>query len=120
MRALTEAERLLLEAMIRQAPVCDPDWGLPTEADRARWLTMVDDLSVDKMCDCGTCPTIDLAYKGTVVEAEETDSRTVLEASAPDALMLLFIDDDIPSCLEIAPLDDGPVALPRPEEIFFS
>jgi hypothetical protein len=80
---------------------------------------MVDDLSVDKTCDCGTCPTIDLAYRGTPIDAEETDSRTVLEASAPDAMVLLFIDDDIPSCLEVAPLGDDPVALSSPDDIVF-
>lgn len=119
MRALTVDERLVLEAMIRHAHSFDAEWGEPSLADRQRWLAMVDDLSVHGICGCGTCPTINLAHKGVPVEWREEGPRMVLEADIQDALVLLFIDDDVPSCLEVAPLDEASVALPSPEEINF-
>lgn len=119
MRALTDAERLVLEAMILHAPAFDPVFDEPSAGDRARWLAMVQDLSVHEMCDCGTCPTIDLAYKGVSSDPKDADSRMVLEAGVEDAIVLLFIDDDVPSCLEVAPLGDDPVLLPTPSEITF-
>lgn len=109
----------MVEAMIRRAPPLLEEWGEPSLADRERWLAMVDDLSVHGVCGCGTCPTIDLAYKGVFGDPAKADSRMVLEASVQHALVLLLIDDDVPSCLEVAPTDELSVALPSPDEINF-
>lgn len=108
-----------MEAMICHAHAFDLDQGDPDLADRERWLAMIDDLSVHGTCGCGTCPTIDLAYKGVPVECGEHTARVVLDAHTRDAVVVVFIDDDIPSCLEVAPNDDTPVGLPSPEEIIF-
>lgn len=119
MRAMTVDERLVMEAMIRHAHAFDPDQRDPEPADRQRWLAMIDDLSVHGVCGCGTCPTIDLAYKGEPVECGEHTATAILQADTRDAVVLLLVDNDIPSCLEVAPLNDDPVALPSPEEIIF-
>lgn len=119
MRAMTAHEQSVLEAMIRHASPFDSESEPPSITDRARWLAMIKDLSVHRLCGCGTCPTIDLAYKGVPVESGEHTTGTILEAGIREAMILLFINNDIPGCLEVAPINDEPVALPSPEEIRF-
>lgn len=95
--------------------------GDPTDADRARWRGLVDRLRVSATCACGTCPSIDLALAapankpapkvssaGTTPDtaAAATSRRVVLEGFTPGAFLLLFIDDDVPTLLELAPIDD--------------
>ncbi|WP_172173197.1 hypothetical protein [Brevibacterium sp. CT2-23B] len=45
--------------------------------------------------------------------------RTVLTAGSPGAMLLLFIDDDYPSYLELAPIDEDQsfTDFPEPETI---
>ncbi|SDR90957.1 hypothetical protein SAMN04489752_0561 [Brevibacterium siliguriense] len=47
--------------------------------------------------------------------------RVVLHAGTPGAMLLLFIDDDTPSYLELAPIDDDLsfAEFPGPESISF-
>ncbi len=77
-----------------------------TDEDRARWLTQVPHTRAGRRCDCGTCPSIELTDTAGATP-DVPNSRVVLEASTTGALLLLFIDDDHLSYLELAPLDDG-------------
>lgn len=114
-RSLTAQERAVIEAMIAQADGGSPGQR-PSAAQRARWAAALEQTSVDHECGCGLCPTIDLAWNGQAVGCE--GERVVLEAfSAGGEMVLLFVDGDRPSCLEVVPSEDQPVALPRPEEL---
>ncbi|MCB7137557.1 hypothetical protein LGQ04_13500 [Cellulosimicrobium marinum] len=73
--------------------------------DRRRWLAQVADVRVHGTCGCGSCPTVDLG--DATGPAPTGGPRVVLGAELDDALVLLFVDDDRPSCLELAPLDDA-------------
>lgn len=84
-----------------------------TQADRERWLAASANLRVHDGCGCGLCPSIDF---GPIPDDAD---RYVLEASTPESLVLLFIDDDKPSYLEIAPYGEEAVGLPSPDELTF-
>ena len=90
-------------------------------SQRQRWLTQIPTTRAGRLCACGTCPTIELEDEVSGM-APTTGSRVVLSASAPGALLLLFIDDDRLSCLELAPLDPDSRILefPRVESIDFA
>jgi len=118
-RALSDRERNVLVAMIERASQqtsLDP----VTEASRKRWLAQVPRTSVVGRCPCGTCPSVDLAV-GDNVEVATVSRRVVLEATTADAMLLLFIDGDRLSYLELAPTDpDVQIAeFPSPELINF-
>ncbi|MDY3678211.1 MAG: hypothetical protein SO046_03195 [Actinomyces urogenitalis] len=114
-RNLTAQERAVIEAMIARADG-DSSEQRPSAAQGARWAAALERTTVDHECGCGLCPTIDLAWNGQEVDCE--GDRVVLEAfSAGDEMVLLFVDGDLPSCLEVVPNDDQPAALPLPEEI---
>ena len=115
MRALTSAERDLCAAMISQAHA--DDYSI-TDDDRARWLKLLPETSVSGVCGCGTCPSIELAYQARPVGS---GSRIVLEAETAvgNALVMLFIDNDRLSCLEVAPMDNEAVSLPEPAHLRF-
>ena len=105
-RELSSAERSMLEAVILRA---DAD-GPVTNEDRARWLQDAQTMLVGAGCGCGCCPSIELlAADGAAIEG---DGRIVLSASITDgrggtaAIVLLFVDSDRPSYLELAPVDD--------------
>jgi hypothetical protein len=76
-----------------------------TDDDRARWLRQVPHTRAGRRCDCGTCPSFELTDPAGVTP-DMRNSRVVLEASTTGALLLLFIDDDRLSYLELAPLDN--------------
>lgn len=85
--------------------------------DRARWRRQALDTRAGRRCDCGSYPSIELTG-GTGVSAVRTRSRVVLVAQTDEAMVLLFIDDDQPSYLELAPTGDRSfAAFPRPAEI---
>jgi hypothetical protein len=111
-RPLTPRERGVLVALIERGTPAEP----VTDADRARWLEQVPSTLAGRACDCGTSPSIELT-DATGRNARPTDGRVVLEASAPDALLLLFVDDDRLSYLEVAPMDDDPVVLPDADDV---
>lgn len=111
-RALTAAERALCEAMIHNAPA---EAGPVSSADRARWLSHLDEITVWRECGCGTCPSVDFAFQGAPVESHRP---TILEAYTNDDIMLmLFIDSDAPASLEVVPPGDEPVLLPAPDAL---
>ncbi|WP_157579739.1 MULTISPECIES: hypothetical protein [unclassified Plantibacter] len=107
MRPLTARERDLLFALIARGSAVGSDASI-AQSDRERWAGQVAAAKVHGTCGCGSCPSIELA------PSDEADSagpsrRTVLEASTDDAFLLLFIDDDRPTYLELAPIGDDPI-----------
>ncbi len=102
---MTARERDLLLALIARGSAVGSDASI-AQSDRERWAGQV--ARVHGTCGCGSCPSIELA------PSDEADSagpsrRTVLEASTDDAFLLLFIDDDRPTYLELAPFGDDPI-----------
>ncbi|MGO4956154.1 hypothetical protein ACTQ49_02595 [Luteococcus sp. Sow4_B9] len=111
-RALTSREREVLVLMLQQGRPDDDD--TVTGADRERWLAMVPSLQVVRRCACSECPTVDFSV------ADTNGRRVALSAGAPGLGLVLFIDDDRPSCLEGFPIDGGvfPV-FPPPRDVTF-
>lgn len=108
-RELDDRERELIVFLLENAEGIDE----PISAEqRATWLAQVPQLRVGGVCGCGTCPSIDLVTAErpkaaqTREEVEALESRTVLDAGTDGAMVLLFIDDDWPSYLELAPTGD--------------
>lgn len=117
---LAARERDVLSAMIASGA---PAPGDPvTPADRARWAARVDATRDAEHCPCGACPTVDLCdARGR--QPALGGARVVLSAEADGLLALLFIDDDHPSRLEGAPVEDGlmmPVFPPSNHLVFDS
>jgi hypothetical protein len=102
-------------------------WDPPTPiaAERRRlWEDRLGEVVVTSICDCGTCPSIGMRPRlradrpnlhGTHAKDESRDDRggnadwsdrVVLTADTPGAMLLLFIDNDCPSYLELAPIHD--------------
>lgn len=101
-RPLTVRERETLVALAERGT--PSDGAAVTAEDRRRWLAQVPSVRAGARCRCGTCPSIVLTDEaGTTPDGGD---RVVLEASAAGALLLLFVDDDRFSYLELAPLDD--------------
>ena len=105
LRPLTPREEAVLVALITRGEYMDNDATVSDE-DRARWLRRVPHTRAGRRCDCGACPSIELTDTARATP-DMRNSRVVLEGSTTGALLLLFIDDDRPSYLELAPLDDG-------------
>ncbi|WP_369070166.1 hypothetical protein [Kineococcus terrestris] len=115
-RPLTARERGALTALLERGTSVD-DERTVTGEDRARWLAQVPGTFAGRRCGCGSCPSVELTDAAGRTPAAG-DGRVVLEASAPGALLLLFVDEDRLSYLELAPLDDdGVEEFPDAEEI---
>ena len=104
-RDLTDRERETLTFMVEHAGVSADERPVSYEA-RQRWLAQVATARAGDRCDCGTCPSITLenAHGYTPTGGR----RVVLSAGHPDASLLLFIDGDRLSYLELAPHGDEP------------
>lgn len=74
-----------------------------TVTSRQRWLAQLSGTRVVGRCPCGTCPSIDLA--GSHGPTDPVSARIVLQAASAGAILLLFIDNDRLSYLELAPTD---------------
>lgn len=92
------------------------DAPVPITTERRRlWEGSLGEVVVTNECDCGTCPSIGMRPRLRDQDERRDDKggdgdwsdRVALHASSPGAMLLLFIDDDIPSYLELAPIDDG-------------
>lgn len=103
-RPLTVTEHETLVAMITRAGELSGERTV-TADERQAWLARVPDLRVDEMCECGSCPSISLVAEPPARVTEGAD-RVVLGAALSDGLVLLFIDDGVPSYVELAPHDD--------------
>jgi hypothetical protein len=106
-RPLTARERDLLLALLARGTAFGSDESI-TESDRERWAEHAAAAMVHGTCGCGSCPSIDLA-PGAKADSASPGRRTVLEASTADAFLLVFIDDDRPTYLELAPFGDDPI-----------
>lgn len=107
MRALTTRERTLIAALIADPATAVNDHV--TAADRGRWLAQLRHTRAGNSCGCGTCPSIELMDPDGSTPDETSPTRIILETSTPEWLLLLFIDDDQLSYLELAPFSDLPV-----------
>ena len=106
MRPLSVRERDLLVAMVARGTEPGADRAIAA-SDRERWAGQLPGVMVHGTCGCGTCPSIDLTPDSG---GRPTPTRqTVLEASTANAFLLLFIEDDRPTYLELAPLGDEPI-----------
>lgn len=104
-RPLTPREGQLLVALLERG-VSEDGRRPVTAADRTRWLASVPQTLAGRSCGCGACPSIELTDATGRTPAAGV-RRVVLEAEAPGAVLLLFIDEDRPSYLELAPLEAG-------------
>ena len=119
-RSLTDAERILISAMITSAKATDPDrfkGAMAWRNWRHELQEMLDRLSVGKLCDCGKCPSFQLLVDGS--EVPPSQDPIILEAFISDGIVMLFIDDGQPSYLEIAPNLDVKVDLPPESALIF-
>lgn len=119
-RSLSATERALISAMVTSAKPTDPARFSGTVAWR-RWRDDVHQqlarLSAGAPCDCGKCPSFQVLFDGDPVV--KSAAPIILEAFVPDGMVLLFIDDTVPSYLEIAPNLDDQIELPKPESLIF-
>ena len=104
-RGLTDREREMLAFMVEHAGVSADERPVSYEA-RKRWLGQVATARAGDMCACGTCPSITLEDEHGYTPTG--GRRVVLSAGHPDASLLLFIDGDRLSYLELAPHGDEP------------
>ncbi|MDP9801670.1 hypothetical protein J2S49_001746 [Arcanobacterium wilhelmae] len=111
-RPLTGQEAEVVEAMVLNGT---SSHAQPTQADRERWLTQIPNLVVTGRCDCGTC------YSINFFEEQTDGADFVLDGFSPrDEMVMLLVDGDRLSSLEIPPLaDDLPTTLPRASELSF-
>ena len=119
MRELTDAEVVVLTAMIQHAPP-DIDPESVTEEQRAKWLGQVSRVSVARECGCGTCASIEFAFDG--VPVSQVWSNEVLSAYdvRQDALVFVHIINDVIRELEVAPVQDTVVITLNPDALDFS
>lgn len=109
-----------------------PGWDPPEPISKERrhiWECRLGEVMVTSRCDCGTCPSIGMRPQNRLDDERRDDQggdgdyseRVVLTAGAPGAMLLLFIADDSPSYLELAPIDEGQsfTDFPEPETISF-
>lgn len=112
-RPLSEREQQVLLTMIERANPAQ-EMPAPTPAVRDDWRSSVPDLMVDELCGCGQCPSISLTTDRTAGSRDEQE-QTVLSAFLSDALVILVLEDGVPSYLELAPLDDAIVYTEFPD-----
>ena len=105
-------------------------WNPPepiSNEQRQIWECRLGEVMVTSRCDCGTCPSIGMRPQNRLDDERRDDQggdgdyseRVVLTAGSPGAMLLLFIDDDYPSYLELAPIDEGQsfTDFPEPETV---
>jgi hypothetical protein len=108
-RALTDRELAVLSFMVEHGVRVDG-------ADRARWHAQLAGRA-GRPCGCGTCRSVELTDADGVTPQAD-GRRVVLEAQTDEALLLLFVDDDRLSYLELAPLGERTFdAFPEPADL---
>ena len=119
MRELTDAEVVVLTAMIQHAPpIIDPE--SVTEERRAKWLGQVPRVSVARECGCGTCASIEFALDGVPVSQSRSNEALSAYDVRQDALVFVHIINDVIRELEVAPVYDTVVTTPNPAALDFS
>lgn len=121
MQKLTSDQKAVIVAMIQNATPLDNDaTATPvTSKQREVWLNMVSQVSVAQTCECGTCPSIELAIDGVRVP---WGPGVVLSARDPEqgSVVLLHFHGDQLRELEIAPVSSNVVTLPNPNVLVFT
>jgi hypothetical protein len=113
-RALTDRELAVLSFMVEHGT---PAGVRVDGADRARWHAQLAGTRAGRPCGCGTCPSVELTDADGVTPQAD-GRRVVLEAQTDEALLLLFVDDDRLSYLELAPLGERTFdAFPEPADL---
>lgn len=116
-RLLTDREKAVLTVMIERGDPVDAP-GQVTADRRRRWLTQVPKTYAGRRCNCGTCPSIHLENEQG--DEPQLRDRIVLEGSCDGGLILLFVDDDQLSYLELAPVEvDRFDTFPPVEAVYF-
>lgn len=129
-RTLTPREHEVALAMIRHArtsPSAEDyanftdlqkqGWDPPTaitQRQRLTWASSLAEVVVTNPCDCGHCLSIGMKPMTRVDDGNRDDtgglgdysSRIILNAAVEGYMLLLFIDDECPSYLELALGDD--------------
>ena len=102
-RNLTDREREVLTFMVDHAlPVAEKR---PVRASvRERWRRSIPTIVAGPTCECGGCPSIDLVDGCS--RTSQGGRNIVLSASSQKASVLLFIEHDRLSYLELAPHED--------------
>lgn len=114
---LTEKQHAVIETMIKNARAFDGEEV--SQVQRQTWAEALDRLSYGKQCDCGQCPSFSIHADGQAIP--ESTNRNVLSAESPQAFLILFIDNNVPSYLEVAPSWETAITqLPAAEELTFS
>ncbi|EEH63561.1 hypothetical protein HMPREF0044_1162 [Gleimia coleocanis DSM 15436] len=113
-RNLTAAEAAVLEVLLLNAS-SDQETE-PTAELRNQWVAQIPNLQVVHECGCGACPTIDFTDPKA-----KFNHRIVLSAfdDTQGAGILVFIDDNQLSCLEVYPSANEAAELPAVENISF-
>lgn len=116
-RKLTDRERSVIEAMIDLAAPFEGD-SVSAE-DRTRWRAQLPQTFAGETCGCGTCPSIELTDVNG--NKPDTDSeQVILVAGCNGAILMLFIHEDRPAYMELAPPSNTPILeFPHPDEINF-
>lgn len=115
MRSLRERERAVLIVMIDNDHDLSDPVPVITVEQRQNWRDQAGSVQVGGVYGCGKCPTIDLVDKNAT---EPAGRRIVLSGFRGDEGILLFIDGDRLSCLELySHTDDVIDMFPRPNEI---
>ncbi|MEJ5868484.1 hypothetical protein WDV85_12135 [Pseudokineococcus sp. 5B2Z-1] len=115
-RPLTHREEAVLVALITRGAWAGDDGVVLTTDDRARWLAQVPTTRAGRRCTCGTCPSIELTDTAGW-RPDAGDGRVVLQAGASGATLLLFVDEDRLSYLELAPDASAFHDFPDPQEL---
>ncbi|MBO0596498.1 hypothetical protein I2485_04185 [Nesterenkonia sp. E16_7] len=102
-RPLTARERDVLAFMVDNAVPSAGDRPVPAAA-RERWRRSIPTTTAGRGCECGACPSIDLVDERA--RTSKGGRSVVLSAEHPKASVLLFIDADRLSYLELAPHGD--------------
>lgn len=115
---LSTKEHDLIAAMSAHAAPLKGSKSAVVDAERQLWLAALEHLRKGEQCGCGTCPSFKLELGAEPVPAPGR-RRHILGAGTATARILLFIDDGIPSELEIAPGVDPIDEVPDPSEVYF-
>lgn len=119
-RGLTARERDVLVALIENGARDDSVSPAQDAAERRFWRSQVDEVRVWERCGCDECPSIELGDADGPTHAD--GPRVVLDAATDGALLLLFVDDNQLSYLELAAIDDDArsTEFPPVDSVLFS
>lgn len=119
-RELSAAEKAVVEKIIRHAPPSMPEITTVSTKQRDYLIQLLPFLRVTGTCGCGNCPSVYLHPVGEWPEPVDT-CDCVLDSWTEDdpAMVMLFIENGLPTFLEVAPFGDFSVPLPDADALRF-